>query len=712
MKTFTKYRKTILWISAVLSGLLLAHLAGAYIYSDGKYIGLPGGSVSVGVVSSSRPQPLNPLLYGSGDIDDMIYNLLFRSLIRYNPETEIFEWDLAYCDISDIAKIQCKLTEDAIWSDGTEITHDDIVATFNIFKEQAKNISVKNALSRATVTTDSENNIIIESSVKNYDIIEALSYPILRSDVVDQIKNNRLKKESYITSGPFIFGEAVDDTEYNYHNIVLEKNPNYKKTVWLDRLRVRIFSDSAALQKWINTVEIIIPSSQQITLPKSYNPVSYSRYEYFGNFFQTNRIDPNLRAIILSHLALRFKESGPRITKYTPVYSLFLNGNEITGKKNTQMDLPTFMSEKGFQKKSAWLSQTHATQTTLTTGTTVPKLKYFRNGNSASILYSDDPKWELSLHGRIPSTTTSVTINNYTLKEYSTGNTEFVYKISTDAGTLKNGKNTYTLKLAQQDGSTLTEILTIYHTLDAEVMQTYKNEVEWQLLAELNTPEKIAERETAKAQKITEIEALADNTYYNDKYEPFTLKLAFISDNEASTRYAEFTMQEISELGITVEWIAMTTKELDAMIKSGEKNYDMIIVGIQSPGTVADMGSSFFSSTNGNPNFANISSKNFVSDFEALKNVSDENKANEAENKIINFMNEHNFYLPISQPEHIIYVHGDVKWLTIPKIVGNTASLANTFSIISKKEEYKLAGNKSISGFISWLSELYTPSQK
>lgn len=490
-----------------------------------------------------------------------------------------------------------------------------------------------------------------------------MSYPILRSDVIDQIKNNRLKKESYITSGPFLFGEAVDDTEYNFHNIVLEKNPNYKKTVWLDRLRVRIFADSASLQRGINTVEIIIPPASQsnITLPKSYTAFNYSKYEYFGNFFQTNRIDPNLRAIILSHLALRFKESGPEISKYTPVNSLFLDGAEITGKKNPQMDLATFMSEKGYKKKSAWLTEVNNISTTLERGGNVAKLKYFKNGNSASILYSDDPKGEISLHGRVPATTTSVTINNYTLKEYPAGNTEFVYKISTDAGTLKNGKNIYTLKLAQKDGTVLTEELTIYHTLDATTMQNYQNEVEAMLLAEVNTPEKIAEREAEKQKKITEIQALTDHAYYNDKYEPFTLKLAFISDNEASTRYAEFIMKEISELGITTESIAMTTKELDAMIKSGEKNYDMIVVGIQSPGTVADIGSSFFSSTNGNPNFANISSKNFVSDFESLKNVSDKTKSNEAENKIINFMNEHNFYLPISQPEHILYVHGDVK---------------------------------------------------
>lgn len=75
----------------VLCGFFLIHLVGAYIYSDGKYIGLPGGSVSVGAVSDSRPQPLNPLLYGHGKIDDTIYNMLFRSLIRYNSEKEIYE---------------------------------------------------------------------------------------------------------------------------------------------------------------------------------------------------------------------------------------------------------------------------------------------------------------------------------------------------------------------------------------------------------------------------------------------------------------------------------------------------------------------------------------------------------------------------------------------------------------------------------------------
>lgn len=687
----------------VLCGFFLIHLVGAYIYSDGKYIGLPGGSVSVGVVSDSRPQPLNPLLYGHGKIDDTIYNMLFRSLIRYNSEKEIYEWDLANCDITNLKKIICILRDDAFWSDGTNINSDDIIATINLFKEKAGLQSIKTALSSVNIKIE-DKNIIIESA-GNSAIIEALSYPILRTDVIDQLKNNRLKKESYITSGPFIYEEATDDSEQNYHSIILSKNPNYKGEVWLDKFRFRIFPDVASLQRGVNTAEIIIPPLTQsnLNLGASMKEIEYSNYEFYGNFFNTNRLDPNLRAILLKHLALKLKESSPKVTDQTPVNSIFHNGTEISGKEELTINLIDFMADKGYKKKSSWIADVNSESTTLTSGGSIPKLKYFWNGGGYSILYSDDPKAEISLFGKIPSTTTSVTINNYTLREYSAGSTQFVYKISSEAGTLKNGKNTYELKLAQKDGSTLTETLTIYHTLNAEQMNTYKWEVEQNLLAELNTPEKIAERENSKQEKLTKIEALDPSLYYNANYEPFSLKLAYIAEKEVGNIYTEFTASALKEMGISVELNPLEAKALDAMIKSGEKNYDMIIVGVRSPGTIADLGTAFFSSEKGNPNFANISSKNFVNLFEQLKNTPDPEHATELKNKIINFMNQENFYLPISQPIHKFYMHMDVKWMKMPKIIDNHSSLAFVFDTLSKREDYeKNTEWKNISGFFSW----------
>lgn len=91
MKSLLRYRKPALIISTVLFVIFFLHLTGVYVFSNGKYVGLPGGSVSVGLISEHKADPMNPLNYGSGQTDDFMYNMLFRSLIRYNSDTEIYE---------------------------------------------------------------------------------------------------------------------------------------------------------------------------------------------------------------------------------------------------------------------------------------------------------------------------------------------------------------------------------------------------------------------------------------------------------------------------------------------------------------------------------------------------------------------------------------------------------------------------------------------
>lgn len=708
MKSLLQYRKTALWTCVIVFSIFVVHLAWAYIYTGGKYIGLPGGSVSVGVVSDGHTDPLNPFLYWKWQIDDTIYNLLFRSLIRYNPETEIYEWDLANCDISNLKHIECSLRNDAIWSDNTQITVEDIIKTFEAFSTKAQSSSIRKALTSVSIKQGDNNAIIIESPSVNYNLIEALSYPVLRSDVIDQLKNNRLKKESFITSWPFILEDASDNQEYNFHGIVLAKNPNYQKTVWLNKIRFKFFNDLGSLQRAVSTIEIIIPpaSQENLTLGKSYKALEYRNYEFYGAFFNVDTLDKNLRAILLNNLSIRAHEALPNIANNTPVDSIFLSGATISGTKDLPMTLDKFMSEKGYKKKNLLLSEANAVSTTLESGGTIPKLKYFRNGDGASILYSDDPKWEISLFGTIPTTTTSVSINGYTLQEYFAWNPQFVYKISTAGGTLKDGKNTYELKLAQKDGTTLSETLTIYRALDKDVMTWYQQEVQNELLKELNTPEKITEREAEKQAKITKIEALEDHLYYNTNLEPYSIKLTYLSDKEAPLAYADFITKTLNQLWIFVDGNPIDAKTLDAMIKSDDKKYDIIIVGVRSPGTITDLGGAFFSSENGNPNFSNISSKNFVNLFEQLKNTTDITKANELKSEIISFMNDHNFYLPLSQPIHKIYMHLDVKWMHIPPILSNFSWLSSSLDILSKRQVYeKNLNGKNIGGFIGWIVE-------
>lgn len=504
MKSLFRYRKTALIISVALFVVFFFHLVGSYIYSGGKFVGLPGGSVSVGAVSENIPDPMNPFSYGSDHLGDLMFNMMFRSLVSYNSATGIFEGDLASCDLSDLKKIVCILRDDAIWSDGTPITADDISATFSALGQQVGAKNLRSAFKNISVT-NKDKEIVLSSPVQNNRIVEAISYPILRTDMIDQIKNKRLKKENYITSGPFIFDESVPDEQYGFHKISLKKNPNYSQSVWLDRFNFKIFPDAASLERGIETTHIVLlpPNREAMKTPTIFRPEHYSQYEFFGIFFNTDTLDKSIRNILHKHLAKTFQENPLSTAGQIPVESIFEDDPRLIF-SGSLTNFADFMKEKGYQKKQdllAHLSQKPAEKIT----PTIPDARYFANGNGKSILFSDDPKGEITLYGKIPAATKSVSVNDYILKSYRPGSQKFLYKISRENDNIHPGKNTYTLKLLQKNGEVLSENLTIYHTTNPEEMQKYQAEVTQKLLHEQNTPENIRQRELQKQQKIAKI---------------------------------------------------------------------------------------------------------------------------------------------------------------------------------------------------------------
>lgn len=59
-----------------------------------------------------------------------------------------------------------------------------------------------------------------------------------------------------------------------------------------------------------------------------------------------------------------------------------------------------------------------------------------------------------------------------------------------------------------------------------------------------------------------------------------------MSEKQASQDIMSQTTEALKQLGISVEAMPIATKEMENIIKTGEKKYDLIIVGIRSPGTV------------------------------------------------------------------------------------------------------------------------------
>lgn len=191
---------------------------------------------------------------------------MFRGLIQYNPENANFYGDLATCDLGNIQRIECTLKNNIEWSDGTAIQVADVIATFDAFKKSAVDDKMLNFIKGVTVTT-SDGKIIVTSKTKNPLVLDLLSYPILRSDIIEQIETNRFGTGLYITSGLYKFSETVRDEEYGFDRITLVRNEaSSLPGAWLDKINFKYFPDNLTLERGLETVNIIIPPGRDINI--------------------------------------------------------------------------------------------------------------------------------------------------------------------------------------------------------------------------------------------------------------------------------------------------------------------------------------------------------------------------------------------------------------------------------------------------------------
>ncbi len=387
-------------------------------------------------------------------------------------------------------------------------------------------------------------------------MIEILKYPIIRSDMIDQIKNDRLKVENYISSGPFIYKETVDDDTYKFQRVTFTKNPHYTGTRWLEKLHFKFFTDTASLERAIDTLTVIIPPKLQenINIDPRFDAIKYGKkYEIFGVFFKEKTFPKNIQKIVYTYL-------------YNALYKHEIknkNHKKITGlldSKNHQnltikTDIQTTMKANGYKTKQMLREEIEKLGTDFSGAVQYEKLKYFSNGGGQAILYTETPEGAVRLTGNIPADITAVKINDYRLQEYKKGAGKFIYKVSTENGTLKPGKNLFHLTLFREGKEALKETLTLYYTQDPEKMKQFQEEVRKNYIATQNTPENKKKREEEKQKKIAKIDALEDGVYYDENGNIFTIKIAFVPG--ILNEYMELINSVLNQMYIKVETIPL-----------------------------------------------------------------------------------------------------------------------------------------------------------
>ncbi len=69
-------------------------------------------------------------------------------------------------------------------------------------------------LAGTSIVSSGERKIEIRAKEKNSLMLDLLTYPIVRSDMLERIRTERLSKEGYITSGSYTFLEKDKNTEF------------------------------------------------------------------------------------------------------------------------------------------------------------------------------------------------------------------------------------------------------------------------------------------------------------------------------------------------------------------------------------------------------------------------------------------------------------------------------------------------------------------
>jgi ABC-type transport system substrate-binding protein len=113
------------------------------------------------------------------DTNDMILKFLYRGMARYTLDEKKIVGDLANCTLDTFPNIRCALNQDAFWSDGAKVTPEDVLATYQLFRENAHNDITKTRLSFVDVGEDN-GDIVFRFRTNDITTLDILFLPILR----------------------------------------------------------------------------------------------------------------------------------------------------------------------------------------------------------------------------------------------------------------------------------------------------------------------------------------------------------------------------------------------------------------------------------------------------------------------------------------------------------------------------------------------------
>ncbi|MCH8518458.1 ABC transporter substrate-binding protein [Candidatus Gracilibacteria bacterium] len=714
-----KFKKYLLLLSIILFFLTGSHLSYTYLTHDADFEAIPGGTISEAIVGSFPH--FNPLL-PSSDHNSYINGLLYRSLLNYDQESKRFTSDIASCNLEKLGSIECVLEENIRWSNGQNITADDIIATYDIIRQTGVHPLYSSLLENVSIRKNG-NVISFTTGTRDINILSLFLQPILPKSIVDTLNSEtvegKLSDVNGVFSGMFTVSNIIIDETTGVSRITLERNNNYSQNpTYIEYLIINLFRDeNHLLQNRSSSFNIKYDRNGIIanSIPRLQSH-HFIVPQFTSLFYNTQNIDLQLRSHLNTLIKREGLVSGLGNTKVEAIYNPFFSERLIEKQQEDNFSFESYLNSRGYYSKNELLRQLDAKQKitqeselfadseaqdtrplqeelTIVRSPTTQKYNFV---NSDNIL----------IEGSVPAGVSAVYVNDYRLQGFSEGDRVFFYRLLGNFDSITDGENKYDIYFEINGERALQETFFYYLIEDEEELDDFRNNFfrqEGQSTPNQNTQlDDLLEIQISRE----EINNLPANRYYTPSGEVFRLKLTSVQTDILLTEALQIVRGKLEDNGIELEIESMSLGELTNALRNESVEYDMILLGIDVGYFSGNIFPYFHSSQVENGyNLSKFSKLGLDILLEELRSeILTRSEEEELQEKILSILEEEQLMKTLYSNKYKLLIDRNIRREELPKKFSNTQSRQFIFKDMYFNESQMIQwDNKSIVGGLRFI---------
>ncbi len=727
-----KLKKYLFLISILFFVLSLTHLIYLFLYSDSKLVPIKWGTISEWLIWwFPSLNPLEPLNWNN----KYLVNLLYRSLLQYDPINKKIVSDLASCDIENLKQIECYLNDNIYWSNWEKITVDDVISTYKLLQNTWVNKIISSLLKDSTIEKNN-NTIIFKNKKRDINFLNIFFQPILSKNTIDSIWNDvifwNFPTREQIYSWDFVISNISSDSTLWVTKIFLNRNP-FNNNWNISKLIIKLFPNTNSLLQNKETVNIFNDNKNIIwnSIPRLESH-KYSLSQYVSLFINSNKIkDLELRNYILN-----------KINRTNLINILWEeNFKEIKNPYLTEKSINLDLKNKNFEKilaklwyykKSKIISNYLPSTNKYSDEVKVENKKEIKDINipdselkidkfqtdSKYIIkpifvdkYNFITKDNILLQWKVWTDVKEVYINDYKLSNYKAWNQKFYYRLKENYKNIKEWVNSYKIIFNENWKKVLKEEIFFIYSKDKNKLEKYKKDfIKNLFIKEQKEKEKLLEA-TVKVEidknKLEKLSSLDDNFYYNENLEKYSLNLYYVSTEKDLEKTAIYIKNTLTDIWINIELYPIKISNITNILQN-KNEYDMILTWVNLWIFNYNIFPYFHSSQVKNwYNFSNYKKTSLDILLEDLKSeIKTKDEIKHIENKILEILKKEQIIKTLYTPKINLLIDKNIKNISVPKLLTSKTDRKLIYNNIYIKEE-KIINfqNKWFINFIKFLIE-------